>query len=111
MSALLVDELIVPLPTKRLRTQPPAGGWRHVERDPRARPHLAARPAQAPAQALYAGQPAPLRLTDRGLAVVVGFFLALVAIAAVVLVTSFLGVSNEPTPARAPVSSVIAGQA
>jgi hypothetical protein len=102
MSALLVDDLIVPLPT---RSQ--SEGWRHVEREDRARPHLVA----VPEPTRVSGQASPMRLTDRGLAVIVVFFLALVATAAVVLVTSFLGVSNEPIPAPGPQSAQVASRA
>ena len=104
MSALLVDELIVPLPTR-----PQATAWRHVEPGLRQRPHLAVVPE--PVQTRAAGRPASLRLTDRGIAVVVVFFLAVVATAAVVLVTSFLGVSNEPIPASGTTPALVATQA
>jgi len=92
MSALLVDDLIVPLPTR-----PAATGWRHVETAARPRPRLVTAPT--PATGRTSGQAAPLRLTDRGMAVIVVFFLALIATAAVVLVTSFLSVSNDRVPA------------
>ncbi|MGV8909210.1 MAG: hypothetical protein ACOH1Y_09525 [Propionicimonas sp.] len=96
MSALLVDEMFLPLPTR-----PQPTGWRHVAHDAQPRPQLCVvrEPASAVRDAVRprpVGQAAPLRLTDRGIAVVVVFFLALVATAAIVLVTSFLGVSNEP---------------
>lgn len=92
MSALLVDDLFVPLSTR-----PAATGWRHVEPEARPRPRLVTAPA--PVTVRTSGQAAPLRLTDRGIAVIVVFFLALIATAAVVLVTSFLSVSNDPVVA------------
>ncbi len=98
MSALLVDELYAPLSPRQ-----GAEGWRHVERPQQARPHLAAVPVAEPGRPRPAAPTrqgaagaAPLRLTDRGIAVILGFLLALVAAAAVVLVVGFLGVSNEP---------------
>jgi hypothetical protein len=94
MSALLVDDMIVPLPTRTAAT-----GWRHVENvEPAAwpRPHLVTE--AAPVAVRASRQAAPLRLTDRGIAVIVVFFLALIATAAVVLVTSFLSISNDPAP-------------
>ena len=104
MSALLVDELIVPLPTR-----PQATAWRHVEPGSRQRPHFAAVPG--PVQTRVAGQAAPLRLTDRGIAAVVVVFLAVVATAAVVLVMSFLSVSNESIPASGTIPALVATQA
>lgn len=117
MSALLVDELVVQAPR---REQP--NRWRHVDRGPEARPNLVAlpggRPVGVPAPELRvtrvapSGRPAattsaaPLRLTDRGIAVIVVFFLALVVTAAVVLVSGFLGVSNDPIQMGDPVSEV-----
>lgn len=95
MSALLVDELYAPVSQRR-----PAEGWRHVDLAQQARPHLAAVPVELAPAPLTAptrnGVTAPLRLTDRGIAVILGFFLAVFATAAVVLVVSFLGVSNGP---------------
>lgn len=103
MSTLLVDDLIMVLPTGAQ-----AGGWRHVERGPQAHPHLVAVPT--PVRTRAVGETAPLRLTDRGIAVVVGFFLAVVAIAALVLVSSFLSVSNEPIPAGTITGTITGGQ-
>ena len=106
MSALLVDDMIVPLPTRTA-----ANGWRHVENvEPAAhpRPHLVAVPATT---AVPEPRPAaPLRLTNRGIAVVVVFFLALIATAAVVLVTSFLSISNEPVSALGTQPALVALQ-
>jgi hypothetical protein len=42
---------------------------------------------------------------------VVVFFLALIATAAIVLVTSFLGVSNDPIPASGTTPALVAAQA
>lgn len=106
MSALLVDDLFVPLPTR-----PAATGWRHVEHvEPaaRPRPHLVTVPEPATVRA--SREAAPLRLTDRGIAVIVVFFLALIATAAVVLVTSFLSVSNDPVPAPGSQPALVALQ-
>ncbi len=95
MSALLVDDLIVPLPVR-----PATTAWRHVEQtEQAARPRLQLVTEPAPVVAQASREVAPLRLTDRGIAVIVVFFLALIATAAVVLVTSFLGVSNDPITA------------
>jgi hypothetical protein len=107
VSALLVDDLVVPMPT-----HPQPGRWRHVERGPQSRPHLVGlpggRPEGVPAPELRRVHPAPARptapaasswqLTDRGIAVVVVFFLAVVAAAAIVLVSGFLAVSDAPLP-------------
>ncbi len=105
MSALLVDDLVAAVPT---RTRP--GRWRHVERGPQLRPKLVALPGGRPLgveapPVRVSVRPAPpatapgsagWQLTDRGLLVVVVFFLALVTTAAVVLVGAFLSVSNAP---------------
>jgi len=107
MSALLVDELDVLAPSRPQPTR-----WRHVERGPQARPQLTLLPGGRPAgvaaprlgtaagatgqRSHQATAPAPLRLTDRGIAVVVGFFLALLVTAVVVLVSGFLAVSDAP---------------
>ncbi|MDR1431212.1 MAG: hypothetical protein LBI99_03735 [Propionibacteriaceae bacterium] len=44
---------------------------------------------------------AVLAVTERGLAVIVGFFATVFAVSLVVVVTSFLAVSNEPPGADA----------
>jgi hypothetical protein len=103
MSALLVDDMIVPLPTRTA-----ANGWRHVEPAARPRPHLVTE--AAPVAVRASRRAAPLRLTDRGIAVIVVFFLALIATAAVVLVTSFLSVSNDPVPAPGGQPALVAMQ-
>ena len=106
MSALLVDDLIVPLPTRAVTT-----GWRHIEHvEPaaRPRPHLVTAPV--PVADRESRPAAPLRLTDRGIAVGVMFFLALIATAAVVLVTGFLSVSNDPVPAPGAQPALVALQ-
>ncbi len=113
MSALLVDDLYVQLSARQQ-----AAGWRHVEPARQARLHPTGVPAAqagrwakaAPVRTRVAGQSAQLRLTDRGIAVIVGFFLALLATAAVVLVVSFLGVSNEPIPSGGQVLALVATQ-
>ncbi|HEY3407686.1 MAG TPA: hypothetical protein VGK53_05890 [Propionicimonas sp.] len=106
MSALLVDDMIVALPTRTA-----AAGWRHVENVEsavRPRPHLVTE--AAPVAARASRQAVPLRLTDRGIAVIVVFFLALIATAAVVLVTSFLSISNDPVSAPGAQPALVALQ-
>ncbi|MGC3993565.1 MAG: hypothetical protein QM779_05490 [Propionicimonas sp.] len=121
MSALLLEDLLVPVPT----AVPQPVRWRHVERSPQARPVTAlpggrplgvvAPPVQVPASATATVRPAaaPRRsdwqLTDRGIAVVVTFFLAVVAVATVVLVTAFLSVSDAPVAARPDVAVAAQG--
>ena len=106
MSALLVDDMIVPLPTRTA-----ANGWRHVENvEPAARPRPHLVTEAAPVAVDASCQAAPLRLTDRGIAVIVVLFLALIATAAVVLVTSFLSISNDPVPAPGALSALVALQ-
>ena len=106
MSALLVDDLIVPLPVR-----PATTGWRHVEHiEPAVRPRLQLVTEPAPPVVRESRQAAPLRLTDRGIAVIVVFFLALIATAAVVLVTSFLSISNDPLPAPGAQPALVALQ-
>ena len=112
MSALLIDLPVEDLTTHR---------WVHVEDScpapvvplrrqstapaqvAPARPARAAAPtspvARQGAAAPVAARPrqaAGVQLTRRGLAVVVGSFVALMAPSATVLVTSFLSVSNDP---------------
>ncbi len=107
MSALLVDDLYVPVPTR-----PQPGRWKHVDGSPKARPQAGALPGGRPLgvaapqvrrlAAAERPEVSPARptagwhLTDRGIAVVVVFFLAVVATAAVVLLGSFLAVSDAP---------------
>jgi len=106
MSALLVDDMIVPLPTRTAAT-----GWRHVEHvEPAARPRPYLVTEAAPVTVGASRQAAPLLLTDRGIAVIVVFFLALIATAAVVLVTSFLSISNDPIPAPGAQPALVALQ-
>lgn len=64
---------------------PRIAGRSRIVVDPMPRPAVAARPA-----------PAPLRLTRRGLAVVMGGFALVMLTALVVLVTAFLAIPNEP---------------
>lgn len=97
MSALLVDDLIVATPTRPQS----AAAWRHVEREVQARPQLVALPGGRHARPRPAAS-GSWQLTDRGIAVVVGFFLALLTTAAVVLVTGFLSVSDAPLGAAGP---------
>ncbi len=66
-----------------------------------ARSQAAALPASRDA-VVAAPIPAPLRLTRRGLAVVMGGFALVMLTAAVVLVTAFLAVPNEPILASLP---------
>ena len=121
MSALLVDEMVVQAPS---RQQPRR--WRHVNRGPEGRPNLVALPGGRPAgvaapelrsarvapapRTTQAAAVAPLQLTDRGIAVIVVLFLALVATAVVVLVSGFLAVSNDPILLGEAVSAVVPAQ-
>lgn len=107
MSALMVDDMTTRTPSrprvKRARVRDLYG--------PAARPRVAPLPGRRPdggiaapllgaasSQAGDASRPGALgwHLTDRGVAVVVTLFLALCLTAAVVVVTSFLAVSNDP---------------
>lgn len=110
MSALLVDDLVIAAPSRK-RSQ-----WQHV----RPTAHLA-RVVQLPIveESLQLAPVAPVvepvgaprprsatapigisvgdwQLTARGLAAVMALFLGVVAVAAVVLISSFFAVSNEP---------------
>lgn len=99
MSALLVDDLLVP--------EAGAAQWRRVRGPQSIRPvqpvqlHLVPAPEARPTVA----QPAPLRLTERGLKVVVSLFVGVFLIAAVVLVGSFLAVSDAPPSAAQAVAA------
>lgn len=113
MSALLID-----LPLAELPAATTPRRWMHVVPEPaevpaapaprpaarQAAPAVrpAVQPAPRPAHARTAPAPAPLRLTRRGLAVVVGGFTLLMMTALVVLVASFLAVSNDPIVAQLP---------
>ena len=88
MSALLVDDLLVPAPSA-------GSSWRRVRGPQEPQLRLVPEPAVRP-EAVVA---APLRLTERGLRVVVSFFLALFVTAAVVLVGAFFSVSDTPVDA------------
>lgn len=116
MSAMLVDEAIA---TQVTTTRP---RWRHVQqtRGPVARPSNPVAPGGRPAATMVplvrARVAAPvvvqqgLQLTRRGLAVVMGLFLGVVAVAAVTLVVAFFSVSNDPrVPAPASVAMVTQG--
>lgn len=117
MSALPIDLPLVEIPAAgrqrwtyvqpaALRVpQRPVSAPLRPARDPLARPTVVARApggrplgAAAPVirPAVSAPVAAPLRLTRRGLAVVVSGFAALMVTAFVVLVAAFLAVSNEP---------------
>lgn len=101
MSAMLVDEAMTTQVTTRPR-------WRHVPqtRGPVARPSNPGAPGGRPAvkavPLVRARMSAPavaaqsLQLTRRGLVVVMGLFLGVVAVAAVTLVVAFFSVSNDP---------------
>ena len=107
MSAMLVDEALT---TTQVTTRP---RWRHVPttRGPVARPSNPVAPGGRPSVGavplVRACSAAPvvahqnLQLTRRGLAVVMGLFLGVVAVAAVTLVVAFFSVPNE---ARVPAS-------
>ncbi len=89
MSAVLVDELIIAEPV-RLRAVPSDDSMGLELPESAMRAHVAPAPASR-----------PLRLTDRGIAVIVTFFMGLVVAAAAVVVTSFLSVSDAPLSAPA----------
>lgn len=123
MAVMLVD---LPLAQAPASTAP--GRWVHVSSprpvadrpvaSPPARPAPASRPGGRPrgvaapqlsrrqsgvvsAPVAPVATPAPLRLTRRGLAVVMGGFALVMVTALVVLVTAFLAVPNEPVVAQA----------
>ena len=108
MSALLID-----LPLAELPAATSPRRWMHVVPEP-VEPQAAPERPTTPAvrQLRPAGQPlprtapvaAPLRLTRRGLAVVVGGFTLLMMTALVVLVAGFLAVSNDPIVASLPLN-------
>ena len=107
MSALLID-----LPLAELPAAATPRRWMHVVPEP-VEPPAPERPAAPVVRELRpAVQPlpgtapvvAPLRLTRRGLAVVVGGFTLLMMTALVVLVTGFLAVSNDPIVASLPLN-------
>lgn len=91
-----------PRPGARPATAPPARPSTPARPGGRpqgvAAPRLAGRPAAAMPAATRTLQPAPLRLTDRGLAVVIGGFTLVMMTALVVLVAGFLAIPNEPLP-------------
>lgn len=110
MSATLVEEMVVAVPSVRPR-------WRHVpqQRGPVARPSHPASPAGRPAVAaapplVRARVSAPveialgqgLQLTRRGLAVVMTVFLGVVAAGVLTLLGGFLAISNDPSVPQAP---------
>lgn len=105
MSALLIDLPLAQVPATAARPR----RWVHVVPDsgqveaPPAPPQVISRPVSVPAaRPVPAAPAAPLRLTRRGLAVVVGGFGLLMMTALVVLVVSFLAVSNEPLVGQFP---------
>ena len=107
MSALLID-----LPLAELPVAATPRRWMHVvpELTEPASPERQCapvvrelRPAVRPLPKV-ASAAAPLRLTRRGLAVVVGGFTLLMMTALVVLVTGFLAVSNDPIVASLPLN-------
>ena len=81
MSALLVDDLLTDgLRESRLLTLVPAPG-----------PVAAARAAATASRG-----PGGVRLTDRGIAVILAIFALLMVTSVVVVVTSFLAIPNDP---------------
>ena len=122
MSALLVEDLVGETPAHSL-----VGSWRHMERGAQGRPQLVALPGgdlgAVAAPGLRSGAVAPVaerpsvavgsdswQLTDRGIAVAVVLFLAVVVAAAVVMVGAFLSVSNAPLPQVSTVQAGASGQ-
>jgi len=120
MSALLIEDLSTTIPVSLPGTGAEPRRWRHVERGPQARPHLVSLPggrpggvaapaaARVPARVAASTPARTWELTDQGIAVVVVFFLAVVALAAVVLVSGFLAVSDAPLPVAPPVVAAAA---
>lgn len=119
MSALMVDDMTGTLTPSRVE-----GARVRALRGPATRPRVAPFPGRRPdggvaapelgAESTRGGvasrpESSGWHLTDRGIAVVVTFFLALCVTAAVVLVTSFLAVSNEPPLVGAPVRAANLG--
>lgn len=122
MSALLVDDLVVPVPTR-----PQPSRWRHVRRGPQARPERAGQPGGRPegvvapqlgsaavrtpvARASATTLSGSWQLTDRGIAAVVILFLAVVAVSAAVLVGAFLSVSDAPVDVAPHAPAVVVAQ-
>lgn len=120
MSALLIDlpadDVIEPRSWVHVAPAARPSGTPTAPRSPQARPvpprTPGGRPGGVRAPSFRAAPGAELRatggtlhLTRRGLAVVMGFFTALMATAATVVVTSFLSVSNDP-PVSSPVAAV-----
>lgn len=122
MSALVVDEAVTTR-SSTVQSSPVRPRWRHVPqtRGPLARPRHPEAPGRRPLitpvplhptrpLAPSAVAPAGLQLTRRGLALVIGVFLGMVAAATVTLVVGFFSVSNAPlTPAPVSATSVVAG--
>ncbi|HBX81305.1 MAG TPA: hypothetical protein DEG88_12740 [Propionibacteriaceae bacterium] len=86
MSALVVEDYVAvaPLPRARLRVVPDE------------RPMIGDAPAATRPRPQGGVRTGELHLTQRGLAVVMAAFVGAVAIAAIVLVVSFLSISNAP---------------
>lgn len=119
MSALLIGDYIVTPAMAR------ESGWRPVTQraawawPPQGAESQGLREVASPQGAKVADPPASLeavasrtgrvRLTDRGIAVVVAFFLAVCTTAALVLVSGFLAISNDPV-AASPQSAVVGTQ-
>lgn len=107
MSALLVDDLAI---TTVGRARPQR--WQHVRHSAPAAAVVQLPLPEAPAVAVperSAAATLPVgvslgswQLTARGLAVLMGLFVAVVAVAAIVLVGGFLAVSNAPIVDVAP---------
>jgi hypothetical protein len=110
MSALLVDELTVAAPSM-------APQWRRVEPSadafggPQAELfelHPVSAPGAVPA---LTGRPGSLRLTDRGIAVVLTLFVGLFLVGAAVVVSGFFAVSDAPISHQQAPQSVAVGVA
>ncbi len=88
MSALMVDEWMRPVACPQLVVVPQA-----------VKPVAGPRPTTRVTAGGSRAQAGGLRLTRRGIAAILGLFVALMVTSVVVLVTSFLAVSNGPVVA------------
>ena len=120
MSALLIDVAEPMIPERHwvrvehpharaARSRHSEGGRRGPTTKPAGRPGGVSAPRLRSHSRVAEDSVSSLRLTRRGRAVVISGFLLLMAVSLVVLVTSFLSVSNEPLTATGSVASLLAG--
>ena len=106
MSAMMVDEWTAPQPRLRVVPTTPVGrqaGPKGRSAGPGATRRVPSRLATGPVGCsspglarAHATAASGLRLTRRGLALVIGFFLAAMVASVIVTVTTFLAISNDP---------------